>query len=115
MNQESLDNVLSKMEHFTRTNKRVILKSRFIRFNRFDKKVLIDFAKTNCASIKISYTNNSIRVQIKGNMLLLMDADVKMKKILVRKYVMLFRKQENNFVIIDLYFMCTKWIIFYNK
>lgn len=110
MNQESLDNVISKIEHFSRTNKNVVLKSRFIRFIRFDKKVLIQFAKTNCASIKISYSTNSIRVQIKGNMLLLMDTETEMKRILRRKYVMMFIKQDNNNVVMDLYFMCAKWI-----
>lgn len=65
INQKPLDNVLSKIEQFSKTDKRIILKGRFIRFNRFDRKVLINFAKTNCASIKVSYTNNSIRVEYK--------------------------------------------------
>ena len=82
----------------------------FTAFRAFDKKVLIDFAKSNCASIKISYASNSIRVQIKCRILLLMDNDSKMKRILKRKSVMVFIKQNNNFVIMDLHFICTKWV-----
>jgi hypothetical protein len=110
MNQETLDNIISRIELFLKSNKRIILKCRFVRFIRFDKKVLIDFAKSNCASIKISYASNSIRVQIKCRILLLMDNDSKMKRILKRKSVMVFIKQNNNFVIMDLHFICTKWV-----
>ena len=45
MNQETLDNIISRIELFLKSNKRIILKCRFVRFIRFDKKVLIDFAK----------------------------------------------------------------------
>ena len=42
MNQETLDNIISRIELFLKSNKRIILKCRFVRFIRFDKKVLID-------------------------------------------------------------------------
>ena len=38
MNQETLDNIISRIELFLKTNKRIILKCRFVRFIRFDKK-----------------------------------------------------------------------------
>lgn len=41
MNQETLDNIISRIELFLKSNKRIILKCRFVRFIRFDKNQMI--------------------------------------------------------------------------